>query len=219
MLVSVKKPWSRLLSILIPKWFDTKDTPCWTSSSNGTFSVKAKYQFLANHSPPHFNWKWIWALRIPAKLKSFLRLLMHGKILTTQQHCIHNLPDSDLCPHCNLEREDLKHLFFDCPLSANIWLQLPTIQGPLTASMEEWKEWLHTKVNHSRTISGGYFLSVGLIEIEKSSMMSFLVHLIFALLVLNLPMKLWRVLHLLLVLNLDKLDWLHGIFQVRESWS
>ncbi|XP_058189573.1 uncharacterized protein LOC131307180 [Rhododendron vialii] len=74
--------------------------------------------------------------------------------------CLILLSYSDLCPRCNLERKDLKHLFFDCPLSANIWLQLPAIQGALTASMEEWKEWLHTNVNHSRTNSRGYFLSV-----------------------------------------------------------
>lgn len=72
-------------------------------------------------SPVSTSWKWIWTLKIPAKLKGFLWICMHGKLLTNHHLMIRGLVDDDICPYCNNARVDLKHLFgiiylvFRCP--------------------------------------------------------------------------------------------------------
>lgn len=58
-------------NILIPKRAVARDTPCWTLSSNGNFSVRSAYAGVIEVPQPTSSWKWIWKLLTPAKLNSF----------------------------------------------------------------------------------------------------------------------------------------------------
>lgn len=112
---------SDITNVLIPRRAIIEDTPCWTLSSKGNFSVKSAYVAISDNPPLSTSWKWIWTLKIPAKLKGFLWICMHGKLLTNHHRMIRGLVDDDICPYCNNAREDLKHLFgiiylvFRCP--------------------------------------------------------------------------------------------------------
>ncbi|KAI8561688.1 hypothetical protein RHMOL_Rhmol04G0359800 [Rhododendron molle] len=108
----------------------------------GNFSVKSAYVAISDNPSLSTSWKWIWTLKIPAKLKGFLWTCMHGKLLKNHHHMIRGLVDNDICPYCNNAREDLKHLFFDCTTRANVWNHLPSVQV--------------TNINHSSAQSGGY---------------------------------------------------------------
>ncbi|KAI8546591.1 hypothetical protein RHMOL_Rhmol07G0130900 [Rhododendron molle] len=37
---------------------------------------------------------------------------------------------------------------------ANVWNHLPSVHGPQTNNLEEWRNWLHTNINHSSAQSG-----------------------------------------------------------------
>lgn len=67
-------------NVMIPKLAAGTDTPCWTPSSNRDFSVKIAYNDILGSPRSPVKWKWIWRLRIPAKLESFLWICMHGKL-------------------------------------------------------------------------------------------------------------------------------------------
>ncbi|KAI8533199.1 hypothetical protein RHMOL_Rhmol11G0278700 [Rhododendron molle] len=151
---------SDITNVLIPRRAIIKDTPCWTLSSKGNFSVKSAYVAISDNPPLSTSWKWIWTLKIPAKLKGFLWICMHGKLLTNHHRMIRGLVDNDICPCCNNAREDLKHLFFECTTRANVWNHLPSVQVPQTNNLEEWRNWLHTNINHSSAQSGGYLTKV-----------------------------------------------------------
>lgn len=147
-------------NILIPKRAEVEDTPCWVASSNGKFSVKSAYNCLANNSIVNDSWDWIWHLKVPAKLQGFLWTCMHGKLLTNQHRKLRGLTDNDSCPKCDSGTEDLKHLFFDCSTSANIWSRLPNIQVLTTGELEDWRNWLKLNTRNSRGNSGSFSSSV-----------------------------------------------------------
>lgn len=52
------------------------------------------------------------------------------------------------------------HLFFTCPISANIWSRLPNVQVPTTGDLEEWRSSLQSNIKQSKVVSGGYSNSV-----------------------------------------------------------
>lgn len=63
---------------------------------------------------------------------------------------------------------DMKHLFFYCPLSAYVWANFPSVQGPISNNLEEWRDWIHSSMPAFTTIilnTGGYFLNVLIIII------------------------------------------------------
>lgn len=54
-----------------------------------------------------------------------------------------------ICPRRGAAKEDLKNLFFDYVVSANIQANIPSIQGPCTDNILEWRSWLKHHMKHS----------------------------------------------------------------------
>lgn len=151
---------ARVTNILIPKYAVTVDTPYWTLGHNGNFSVKSSYDHLAESCVTDINWNWIWKLRVPAKLKGFLWICMHGKLLTNQQRMIRGLSTEDTCPRCNATCEDIFHLFFNCASSVNLWSRIAIVQIPSTGDIAEWRTWLQTNIRQATADKGSYSKSV-----------------------------------------------------------
>lgn len=149
-----------ITNTLIPRRVEVEDTPCWTANSNGKFYAKTAYDRLANIGNTDDNWNWIWQLKVSAKLQGFLWTCMHGKILTNQHRKLRGLIDCDLCLRCDTAVEDLKHLFFDCPTSANLWLRLPKFQVLTIGDLNAWRTWINTNIRLKHAKSGGFFNSV-----------------------------------------------------------
>lgn len=146
---------SLVTNTLLPRRAEVKDVPCWVPNSKGTFSVKSAYEKLAGVSYTDTGWGWILKIKVPAKLQGFLWTCMHGKLLTNQHRKLRGLSDNDLCPLCGSVTEDLVHLFFDCPSSANIWSRLPHIQVLASGDIEDWRRWLKSNINQPGGIPGG----------------------------------------------------------------
>lgn len=81
---------------------------------------------------------------------------MQGKLLTNSQRYIRGLSNIDTCPRCDNASEDIFHLFFICPTSANVWSRFPNVQVPTTGELEEWRGWLRANINKSKVGSGGF---------------------------------------------------------------
>ncbi|KAL5769017.1 hypothetical protein ACOSP7_015576 [Xanthoceras sorbifolium] len=111
------------------------DKLIWGLTKNGSFSVSSAYASLFDGNA--WRWKFIWALKIPLKLQTFLWNLLHKKILTNSQRVRRRMTSDDLCPRCGSETEDLDHLFRSCSrltlMGAGIIRQDPLL-------LEEWLE-------------------------------------------------------------------------------
>lgn len=81
---------------------------------------------------------------------------MQGKLLTNKQRCIRGLSNVDTYPRCDNASEDILHLFFNCPNSANVWSRFPNVQVPTTVDLEEWRVWLQANINQIKVVSGGF---------------------------------------------------------------
>ncbi|KAK2653128.1 hypothetical protein Ddye_012984 [Dipteronia dyeriana] len=98
------------------------DRVIWGASKTGTFSVKSAYgELFHDSSYPDWRWKFIWNLKIPPKILSFLWTLLHGKTLTNAQRVVRGLSSDIICPRCKDGDEDREHLFRSCGLSVTIW--------------------------------------------------------------------------------------------------
>lgn len=91
--------------LCIPPVFDGcgHDVQIWGGTSNGIFSVKFAYNSLVNFSEVcNSPWKIVWTLNIPPKLKTFLWLAAHGKLLTNVQRLKRKLISDPLALHVTL---------------------------------------------------------------------------------------------------------------------
>lgn len=66
-------------------------------------------------------WEWIWKTKVPPKIKLFLLKITH-KVVPTKSFLAHRGMNLDLkCLWCDLEVEDLDHLFWRCNLESTLW--------------------------------------------------------------------------------------------------
>lgn len=97
------------------------DQPCWTHAGNGIFSASSAYEFICKEGSDLSGWKWLWKLKVPSKLKTFTWLILLNKLPTNELRNHRGLCQSGLCPRCNLEIEDINHLFRGCPKAKDFW--------------------------------------------------------------------------------------------------
>ncbi|GMP89357.1 hypothetical protein CsSME_00040977 [Camellia sinensis var. sinensis] len=85
------------------------DTRTGRGSSDGVFTTSSAYNIISGNLSIEEDWNWLWKLRLPQKLKSFLWTALHGKLLTNQSREKKGLTSDPLCLSCN-EVEDMNHL-------------------------------------------------------------------------------------------------------------
>ena len=90
----------------------------WNVTSSGHFSVKSFYlaMQLSNLVP----YKFLWKVKIPLRVKTFLWLVLRKSILTRDVLLHRGGRCEAKCLFCG-KNESIDHLFFLCPLARYIW--------------------------------------------------------------------------------------------------
>ena len=99
------------------------DSDCWGLLGNGDFSTKTATwaaHGLDIKSSPSWEYSWIWHMDIMPKLKVFLWQLCHASLLTRGTLLKCGFQPDAICPICNANIEDMKHLFLQCPVQ-DVW--------------------------------------------------------------------------------------------------
>ncbi|CAN1318107.1 LINE-1 retrotransposable element ORF2 protein [Linum perenne] len=126
-----------------------RDKWIWHFDSKGLFSIKSCYNLLKNgrrdlraaDGSTNREWKWIWQLSIPPKVKFFAWRIVSNLLPTKENMMRRKCAADPLCPCCLQTDENLYHLFFDCAVTKEIWRELmPTITPP--GQQLPIKEWL-----------------------------------------------------------------------------
>lgn len=119
------------------------DCPIWvgTPNGNGKFSVSTAYSRINNGEIAPVHWAWIWKLKIPAKLKTFLWIILNDSLPTNSLRTHRGMIPMSFCPRCDETPEDANHLFRLCSKPKDIWSCLRSndwLNGSLSKSLLEW---------------------------------------------------------------------------------
>ncbi|KAF7815689.1 transcription termination factor MTEF18, mitochondrial-like [Senna tora] len=102
------------------------DHVAWRYSSDGVFSTKSAYHAFTKEdgSVRHSFWKLLWKWKDMEKVRSFLWLCGHDRLLTNVARKRRGMAATDVCTRCNGSAEDLLHTLRDCAKTRCIWLKL-----------------------------------------------------------------------------------------------
>ena len=130
------------------------DKLIWNDSELGFFTVKSAY-FQAriylgkesyDFSERKLLWKILWKAQVLPKIKMFTWRLIQNIIPCTKNLRERGVQMDDVCCVCRQERESLHHLFFECKLSQEVWLQInPNMRRFISNGHDAesfWQEWL-----------------------------------------------------------------------------
>ncbi|CAN1845759.1 Putative ribonuclease H protein At1g65750 [Linum perenne] len=122
-----------------------QDTPSWGLEGMGTYTIRSGYALITDHQSVNpaetGKWKPIWNWQGPNKVRHFLWLMGHNRLLTNSERRRRHLADSDLCPICNDESETMEHCIRSCKSATEVWKDLippHLFQDFMTTPFQEW---------------------------------------------------------------------------------
>ncbi|KAL7200926.1 hypothetical protein ACSBR1_032779 [Camellia fascicularis] len=131
---------AKILKIQPPRTTNVEDNPRWVKSPDGEFSTSSAYELIIDHQSQEGDWSWIWKLKVPQKLKSFVWLVLHEKILTNHMRKLRDLTNDLSCPYCD-SVEDIEHLLRFCPKAVQVWCTVFSKDWYSNILHLSWKDW------------------------------------------------------------------------------
>jgi hypothetical protein len=106
-----------------------EDEQIWKLSRNGLYSVRSAYHHLIehvidnNHLKVDGNWKILWRLQVPNKVKIFLWRALRGCLPVRGRLAQKGVPCGNKCPYCDTNEENEWHCFFGCSTVEDVWME------------------------------------------------------------------------------------------------
>ncbi|KAL4272876.1 hypothetical protein GQ457_13G021790 [Hibiscus cannabinus] len=99
------------------------DTVGWRWCDNRCFSSRSAYAYLTDSDAPPTDtiWIYIWSLKVPQCVRTFLWVTIHQRHLTNAKRFRRHLGHSAICTICDLVEEDLDHILRHCLPARNLW--------------------------------------------------------------------------------------------------
>lgn len=92
-----------MAAIILHEDSEVDDYTGWNEEASGEFSISSAYDIVVNVEEPIEAAKWnsIWKLKVPNRIRTFLWLVRHGRILTNSNRVKRGVLDCDKCWCCN----------------------------------------------------------------------------------------------------------------------
>jgi len=105
---------------------DWNDELIWDGSTHGGFSVKSALTIIRNEDSEMSDgmWRTIWRLPIPQRMRFFLWLTAHDRLMTNALRVTRGLASDSRCKACPQEDEDTLHVLRDCRFAWEVWSNL-----------------------------------------------------------------------------------------------
>ncbi|KAL7207503.1 hypothetical protein ACSBR1_029453 [Camellia fascicularis] len=158
-----------ILQLQPPNVTAGEDTPRWIKSSDGVFSTASAYDLIVDHHNQDGDWGWIWKLKVPQKLKSFLWIVLHQKTLTNRMRNLRGLTSDPTCPFCT-NVEDMEHLFWLCPQAIQIWCHVYSEDWYRSRLLLPWKDWIIYNIKGKNNTSHLFLISLWTIWKNRNNM-------------------------------------------------
>lgn len=107
------------------------DVCLWKGSKSGRFTVKTTYTSLMVSSSSQLDpkWKCLWDLPIAPRIKHFIGLFRHGKLLTSVERTRRRLTDDAGCGRCGATLETALYALWDCKIAMAVWARILSRQS------------------------------------------------------------------------------------------
>lgn len=127
--------WSCLADLLPPNIikeidaYELKDDPnmgdlCyWGGSTNGKFSIKSAMQLIRRDDiePIDKKWEAVWKVRVQQRIKMFVWLAMHDRVMGNTNRVKRQLTLDPRCTHCGAQEETTLHILRGCTRAKEVW--------------------------------------------------------------------------------------------------
>ncbi|CAL1398235.1 unnamed protein product [Linum trigynum] len=120
-----------------------EDVTIWGLEKDGRFSLKSAYRLVADieEQEDDGRWKAVWKWRGPSRIKHFLWLATHERLLTNKEREKRKLTTCNLCNHCNEEEETIEHILRKCKKAKSIWETFQNKESTVSRSLN-FTDWL-----------------------------------------------------------------------------
>ncbi|KAK9030109.1 hypothetical protein V6N11_031540 [Hibiscus sabdariffa] len=133
----------RIASVPPPRAGLGGDFPVWRWEDKRVFTTRSAYAFLALDPGTHYPavWKRIWKLIVPQRVRVFVWVTLHERLLTNAERVRRHFANSDLCGICGGAKEDLEHVLHSCAIAKGLWLRLIPSGARVSFFSLTFKEW------------------------------------------------------------------------------
>ncbi|CAN0917038.1 Putative ribonuclease H protein At1g65750 [Linum grandiflorum] len=126
------------------------DSMVWGLEPSGKFSIRTAYLLLKDlqEETSDHRWKGIWRWQGPNKIRHFLWLASHNRLLTNEERGRRHLTNQVLCSFCSTRTESCIHILRDCCFARQVWHKiLPQVITGEELS-KDWSTWLDTHIRN-----------------------------------------------------------------------
>ncbi|CAN0836858.1 Putative ribonuclease H protein At1g65750 [Linum grandiflorum] len=127
-----------------------QDSIIWGLEPSGRFTIRSAYLLLKElqGETPEQRWKGVWNWQGPNKIRHFLWLASHNRLLTNEERGRRHLTNQVICSLCSTHTESCIHILRDCHFARLVWrLVLPQVITSEELS-SDWSIWLDTHIRH-----------------------------------------------------------------------
>ncbi|CAN1851599.1 Putative ribonuclease H protein At1g65750 [Linum perenne] len=137
-----------------------EDDIIWGPDPQGNFTLKTAYEILASvdHHTDQDIWKTVWRWAGPNRVRHFLWLVAHNRILTNAERRRRHRVDVAECQRCRSGIEDTLHVVRDCQLAREVWASFITPELTSHFFSDSLQDWLKAGLTHK-----GFELTFGII--------------------------------------------------------
>jgi ribonuclease HI len=110
----------------------------WHYEKNGIFTVRSAYKMIveikqrrldwlegrtatSNSEEKEKQWKNLWKVKVPAKLKIFAWRLARSSLPTGQERVRRHMSTTSVCPICSAADDDWRHSLINCNMARAVW--------------------------------------------------------------------------------------------------
>ena len=128
---------------------DWDDEFVWDRSNHGGFSIKSALTLVRNESTEASDglWREIWRTSIPQRLRFFLWLATHDRLMTNAFRATRGLTSDPGCKACPHEVETTMHILRDCKYARDVWNSLRPTGEDATFYSTSLRNWIRQNLS------------------------------------------------------------------------
>lgn len=92
-------------------------------TGSGGFTIQSTLEIMRNDEVvfTHPKWKFVWKMLVPQRIRFFLWLVFHDRVMTNTFRFVRGLTDDPRCGVCAEVEENIEHILRKCPTAKMVW--------------------------------------------------------------------------------------------------